>query len=154
MEKHGLTEITPTETPLAEKTFESDILTPSGLTGYEIEERTNGRFYGLGKYFALAEKETGVNALFLVAIAALESGWGTSYAATRRNNLFGWANGRHVFESQEAGILHVAEFLKVNYLTAGGRFFRGYEIEDVAHFYATDPAWASKVRTIFNQLQK
>ncbi len=113
---------------------------------------------GLAPYadmFLQAEVQTGVNAKFLAAIAALESGWGSSDLAKYKNNLFGWTdeNGYTGFGTKEECILMVADDLKEKYLSEDGEYFEGWRIEDVAkHYNTVNPAWSDKVREIMMML--
>ena len=51
-------------------------------------KKDNG-LIGLGEYFLKAQDDYNVNALILLAIACLESSYGLSDLAVRKNNLFG-----------------------------------------------------------------
>ncbi len=117
------------------------------------EPETNLR--GLEPYrhsFINASNTYGVDYNLLISIAALESGWGTSYYAQTNNNLFGWCNGEMYFNSKEECIMHVAKFLKENYLTEGGMYFQGYTIEDIGSHYNSRREWAEEVRKIYDSL--
>lgn len=117
---------------------------------------------GLGRAFKKAEEDHGVNALFLMGLAIHESNAGTSRIALTKNNLFGFqAYDASPFESaksfmtREEGIDTVAKYLSKNYLTPGGKYFRGYSIEAVNIHYATDPNWARGIKIrISNFLKK
>ena len=52
-------------------------------------------------------------------------------------------------ESAEECIAVVASALREDYLTKGGQYHHGYEIEDVAVHYCPNPAWAATVRGIY-----
>ncbi|NCB02966.1 MAG: hypothetical protein EOM67_12475, partial [Spirochaetia bacterium] len=95
-------EVLVVEEPEPEEQFEG-VLVPSNLTADELRK---GLLYELKEYaeeFIQAEKETGINAVFLSSVAALESGWGRSDVSVKRNNLFGWtaSSGYKVFDSKE-----------------------------------------------------
>lgn len=74
------------------------LLSFSGLTATQINDAINlrrrnpTRMTGTGVHFLRAEREVGINALFLVALAAQESGWGTHGFG---NNIFGWGAFNH-----------------------------------------------------------
>lgn len=115
-----------------------------GLAGTQLE--------GLGEDFKRAEEEYEVNAILLMAMAKLESGNGTSMLADEKNNLFGFnaidqdpINAASKFQSKGESIMHVAKFLKENYLVEDGRFYNGVSTEGIGELYATDPAWSRKV---------
>lgn len=131
------------------------VLSTCGLTEGQLY---NGLKRNLKQYawaFLEAEKQYNVNAVFLAAVAALESGWGTSSVARNRNNFFGWkGSGDYMyFDTPADGIMHVAKFLKKNYLTPGGSCFHGYEVEDVQRCYCPGGDWARQVRGIMNTIR-
>ena len=101
--------------------------------------------------FLQAEADHGVDAAFLAAVAALESGWGESELAREKNNLFGWrgADGYMVFDSKEDCIDHVAAYLAKEYLDPDGIYYRGTAVEDVAkHYCGGNEAWIEAVKNI------
>lgn len=124
------------------------VLTPSELTA---EELASGLYAPLSDYayhFIQAEKETGINAVFLASVAAYESGWG-KYAPGY--NLFGW--GGQSFGSVAECVDVVANRLKDLYLTPGGAYFSGYEVEDINRRYNGRESWAVQVKTIMGQIE-
>jgi len=101
--------------------------------------------------FVAAEEEYGVSAVLLSSIAALESGWGRSCFA--ENNIFGF--GAKSFPSKEACIDYVASFIRTHYLTPGGKYFHGYEIEDIGICWnPCNAQWGPTVRAISEQIQE
>lgn len=139
---------------IPEETFEG-VLKPSNLTPEQLEE---GLLYNLKDYseaFIQAEKDTGINAVFLASIAALESGWGRSDLALYNNNLYGWtsSSGYAYFSSYGECILTVAENLKSMYLQPDGKYFSGYEVSDVNKHYNGSKFWEDNVQDIMAQIQ-
>lgn len=139
----------------------SDISKPSNLNGAEMNKGLAGtKMEGLGQYFVDAEKEYGINALFLASIGALESGWGKSDYAQNRNNLFGYGaydsnpDNAYYFSSKRTGIMTVGERLATNYVSPQGKFYSGSTPTGVMQKYTSDPEWASKVVTIMNKIVK
>lgn len=135
-------------------TFEG-VLEPSNLTPEQLEE---GLLYNLkdcSETFIQAETDTGVNAVFLASVAALESGWGRSDVALYQNNLFGWtsSSGYSYFSSYDECILIVAENLKSMYLQPDGKYFSGYEVSDVNKHYNGSKFWEDNVQDIMTQIQ-
>lgn len=134
----------------------------SGSSGADIDKALKGTaLYGLGDAFARAEEKYGVNAFFLAGIAALESGYGTSKIANDKNNLFGFCayddspySSAKRFATREEGIDYVAGFLSEEYLSSGGRYFKGLSVDSVGRSYATDPSWADKVSMVMNDLTR
>lgn len=138
-----------------------DLRTPSNVTVEEMEKMLSGtELAGLGKAFVEAEQKYGVNAIYLMGLAAEESGYGTSSFARLRNNLMGWCaydsdpNKAMRFESKEACILHVASKLKANYLTEGGAYFEGYTVKAIDVHYASDKLHGEKIIDCANNLLK
>lgn len=138
---------------------ELDLRTPSNVNVDEMEKMLEGTgLAGLGKAFVEAEQKYGVNAIYLMGLAAEESGYGTSAFAKLRNNLMGWCaydsdpNKAMYFESKEACILHVASKLKANYLTEGGAYFEGYTVKAIDVHYASDKLHGEKIIDCANNL--
>lgn len=131
------------------------VLKSSNLTAEELE---TGLLFDLKEYseaFIEAEKTTGVNAVFLASIAALESGWASSDVALTNNNLFGWesnSGGYCYFESKEKCILYVADALKRTYLEPDGIYFCGYEVSDVNKNYNGRQHWEDTVVEIMEEI--
>ena len=145
--------------------YDMDLRTKSNLTESDLEKAfKNTGMAGLGKYFVQAEKEYGVNALYLASLGANESAWGTSDFAKERNNLFGWQsydsnlNATKYFETKGDGVLVVAKSLSKNYLTEGGCYFNGYTMKDVSKKYASDKEHSTKIysvmKTIVSRIEK
>lgn len=109
---------------------------------------------GKGDAFKDAESEFGINALFLLAVAGHESGYGTSAIARDKNNLFGFkatdddpSGNAATFASVEASVDAAARLFADKYVTgpyARGPF-PGNKQEGVNVFYASDPYWGEKV---------
>lgn len=120
------------------------VLSPSGMSAAHFERAFQALdkpgMFGLGKILCEAEQETGVNALVVAAIVSLESGWGQSILSQTKCNLGGLGafddnpNQAMTFGSREECILFLAELIS-----------DGGTLEDVGRWYASDPAWASKV---------
>lgn len=132
--------------------YEMNLLTPSYIKEETLAKAfQNTKMQGLEKYFIQAEKETGINALYLAGLAVHESGWNTSKFAEKRNNLFGWQaydndlDKTKYFESKGECILFVAERIKTLYLNENGMFHSGYTIESISSRYASDKEHAKKV---------
>lgn len=136
-----------------------NLLTPSGLSAESLDELTkNTELSGLGTAYMEAERETGINALFLLALSIHESEWGRSRFARERNNIFGFQAFTHnpanaaYFESKEGSIMKVARHLKDNYLSPDGEHFNGYTVRDVNRAYAADPGWSNSITQIMGRL--
>lgn len=138
----------------------SDLRILSNLTADEYNKMLeNTELNNLGNALEKAEKEYGVNGLYLMGLACLESGYGKSEFARERNNLVGWnavnsnPNKASYFESKEECILYVAERLKTNYLNENGCYFNGYSARAIDVKYCTDKKHADKIIQIINKLK-
>lgn len=109
---------------------------------------------GKGEAFKDAEAEFGINALFLIAVAGHESGFGTSAIAREKNNLFGFqatdndpSGNAAAYPSIEASIDAAARLFAEKYVTGDYERgpFPGNKQEGVNVFYASDPYWGEKV---------
>ena len=141
-------------------TTTSDLRTPSNLKAEDYDKMLEGtNLYGIGTALEQAEKEHSVNGLYLMGLACLESGYGTSNYAVNRNNLVGWnavnsnPNKASYFDSKEECILYVAEKLKTNYLSENGCYFNGYTAKAVDVKYCSDTEHAEKIVQIVNKLK-
>lgn len=137
----------------------SDLRVASNVTPEEIDLMLEGtKLNGLGSAFVEAEQKYGVNALYMMGLACLESGFGNSAFAQKRNNLYGWnavdsnPNNASSFTSKKEATLYVASKLQSNYLTEGGAYFEGYSPRAVDVHYCTDKAHADKIVSIVNNL--
>lgn len=143
-----------------------DLTEPTGLTlsdyktmlGYNKSDK-NSIFADNMEYFYNAEQKYGVNGIFIAAIGIHESGWGTSYLAKEKKNLFGYKaydrdpiNSAQDFESYEDAINTVAQALSKNYLTPSGSFYYGKTMEAVNTKYASDSGWHEKVYSYMEYL--
>lgn len=118
-----------------------DVSKPSGVTEAELKLITKGNLKGLESSFVKAEKDYGVNCLFVVAIASLESADGT--ICFKPNNMFGF--GSSGFSSKAECINVVSKALAQNYLRPGGSLYCGKTISDVNKRYAASSTWDDKV---------
>ena len=142
-------------------TPDTDIATVSGVAAWAIDEylKENTPLPPLGAAFLKAERDYGVNAAVLLAIAMHESGFGTSDIARVKKNLFGyhaydrdpfkWAE---TFPSYAAGVDVVAKYLHDDYLLPTGQFWHGYTtLRAVNLSYASGVHWQDGVSTHANR---
>ena len=123
------------------------------------EIRPGSTFPGIASSFMRAQELWGVNSLYLMAHAALESNWGASAIAADKNNLFGFMAFDHdphgsaaTYRSKEDSVLHVSGYIRRVYLNKSGRFYRGWHLAGMNEFYATDPMWAVKIARIMQSM--
>ena len=118
-----------------------DVSKPSGVTVSDLKLVTRDNLVGLEDAFLKAEKDYGVNCLFVMAIASLESANGTM--CFRPNNMFGFGNSG--FSSKAECIDVVSRALAQNYLSPSGSLYNGKTISDVNKRYASSSTWDDKV---------
>lgn len=118
-----------------------DVSKPSGVTLSDLKLVTKGNLKGLEGAFLKAEKDYGVNCLFVMAIASLESADGT--ICFRPNNMFGY--GSTGFSSKSEGINVVSKALAQKYLKPGSALYSGKTISSVNKRYASSSTWDDKV---------
>lgn len=144
-----------------EITTTSDLRILSNLSAEEFNKMLeNTELFGLGDALVRVEKEIGINGLYMVGLACLESGYGKSNLARNKNNLVGWnavdsnPNNATYFSSKEECILFVAGKLKKNYLTENGIYFNGFSADAINIKYSSDQQHAEKIISIVNKLIK
>ncbi len=116
--------------------YDLDLRIPSGVTEEDLKKVTRKGLVGLERAFYEAEKKYGINCLFLVSVAALESGWGT--VMFQPNNMFGFGN--KSFASKEQCIDYVARQISANYLARGK-----YTPRTINTSYAANTTWYSRI---------
>ncbi|MFN2582850.1 MAG: glucosaminidase domain-containing protein [Candidatus Dormibacteria bacterium] len=145
-------------TAIAGSTFtvDTDLTQGSGENATNLDNFLQGTpMAGLGDSFVRAEQRYHVSARYFVAHAILESDWGQSAIAQNKHNLFGFnANDSNPygdassFNSFDACVQDVAQFIASNYLSPHGHFFHGPTLRGMNVDYATDPNWAAKIAHI------
>ncbi len=119
-----------------------------------LETLSDSPLKGKGAAFKDAESKHGINALFLLAVAGHESGYGTSAIARDKFNLFGFkatdndpSGNAATFASFEDSVDAAANLFAEKYVT--GAYARGpypgNKQEGINIFYASDPYWGEKV---------
>lgn len=107
--------------------------------------------------FTFAEDTFGVNALFLLGITALESGWGTSHRAVNHNNLTGYNivsdSSVYTFPSRADSVLATAKLLAKDYLDENGRYYNGFSVQSVNEKYCANNDWSDKVIAISTKMR-
>lgn len=129
----------------------TDITVRQGYRYYTADELAKGLLHDLvplAPCFIEAQETYGIDAVFLAAIAAEESGWGRYQF--RQNNIFGFENCD--FESVEHCIDYAASWLKTQYLTPDGTYYEGVGVADVNKHYNGRDTWEEHITAIMSQI--
>lgn len=155
---------------LASLDFNMDLSKPSGLSLEQFRKILTGNsgdsqnvLASNAEFFYYAERQYGINGVYLASMAIHEGGWGTSKIANDKKNLFGYGaydsnpyGGASAFNTYAEGIDLVARVLVKNYLNpkgteiydgqiATGMYYNGPTLTGVNTRYATDKNWANAV---------
>ena len=140
---------------------ETDLRTKSNVSIEEYQKMLeNTALYEIAESLYNAEQKFGVNGLYLMGLACLESSYGNSNFAKNRNNIFGWnavdsnPGKASYFTSKSECVMFVAEKLSYNYLNENGCYFEGYTAKDIDKHYCTDKQHANKIIKIIEKLEK
>lgn len=105
---------------------------------------------GIGQALQDGEEYTGINALFICAIIAHESGWGSSRLAREENNLGGITgrSGYRSFDTREDCIEYMFDLLDRLYISKGRD-----TVEEISKVYCVPPEhWERSVNEIMEEL--
>ena len=138
------------ESSQARPSWTEDLTQSSGCTVRMLEAGLRGELIPYAADFLQAETQYKVNAFFLAALAALESGWGAY--CHQPNNLFGW--GQQAYPSKSVCIDAVARAIAEDYLTPGGRYFHGVSLEAVGRCYNNNPQWTDAVAGLMAEIEQ
>lgn len=120
---------------------------------------------GYGDTFVQVAKKYNMNAMYLLANAIHESGWGKSKIAVEKNNLFGFKavdgnafEGAASFNTLEEGIDFCASYISNKYLTPGNWIYQnailGNKGIGMNVKYASDPYWGAKIAAHMNDMDE
>ena len=166
---------------LAKLSFTMSLDEPSGFTQEQFRQVLSGNsadknkiFENNADYFYYAEKQYGVNGIFLAAVGIHESGWGTSAICLNKRNLFGYGaydaspySSAYSYSDYAESIDLIARVFMKYYLKpastqiyegniASGAYYNGATLTGVNTRYATDKNWANAVynhmKTLYNRL--
>lgn len=136
----------------------TDITQKSGYTAEQINEIVNttltnlnkhtDAFVNLGEGLYNAEKEYNINCLYLLGIASLESGWGTSKYATDLNNIYGLVGMK--FNSVTECSEYMGALLRNSYIDKGYDSLSSIQTK----YCPNNTTWTSSVEWCTNQYIK
>jgi len=154
----------PVVTPVAELptgvqlASQMTVLCPSYLT-YADQTRIEKGTGLAGVDFLYVESKTGIDAVFLMAVAAHESAWGNNFWAKNYNNVMSLGitdsnPDRTHYTSKTANVLATAQWLIRGYLTVGAPYYHGgFTQYEIGKSYASDGSWASGVTAQINAIE-
>ncbi|MBC5647397.1 glucosaminidase domain-containing protein [Christensenella tenuis] len=130
-----------------------DLTVLSGCSAEELEALLkDSGLEGLGSCYAEKEQTHGINALFLISVAQLESGFGKSKLAQNCNNLGGIKNGNNgymEFPTKQDCVDYQATLLRDDYLDENGKYFEGKTTKDVSQSYCGgSESWYTQVESL------
>ena len=119
-----------------------------------------------GQAFYEAQEKSGYNAIFLIALAAQESGWNVSSLHASKCNpysiaMYDWnpEEGYVMGDTYSDGIINGATWISNNYYDAKSQktlYDMQHKVSD--HIYASDPNWeyciADIMETIYNEIEE
>ena len=130
----------------------------SNLTQEQIHTMLEGtRLQCLSAYYYEYEKIYKVNALFIISLTSLESGYGTSKLARTHNNLAGYRGSKSwtYFNSWHDCLNEVYRLIGQEYLSPDGRFYNGLDIKGVNSKYCGNTyQWSIDINTIAHKYLK
>lgn len=135
--------------------IDMDISKPTGMGKWEFYllvskmKDSTGYFQRNAEVIWNISQELGINELMICGIVALESGYGEH---SINNNYMGHTTKKgpfQSFDSEEEGIITLANNLSQNYMKEEGKYYKGKTIRDVGRSYSpTGPKWGDKVYSI------
>ena len=137
---------------------QTTVLFPSTLT--YVQQKALEAGTGLaGVDFIYCERQTGIDAVTLMAIAAHESAWGSNSWSKRYNNVMSWGISdsdpdRAHYDTKTQNVLAAAKGLKRLYLSENATYYGGdLTLYGVNKYYASDKNWAAGVLAIVKQIE-
>lgn len=128
-----------------------NVLVRKNCRYYNEEELRKGLLYELkdgAAYFIEAQNTYGIDAVFLAAVAAEESGWGR-YAI--KHNYFGFIDTK--MDSMKDAIDHGAEILSREYLSEEGNCYFGSGVDDISICYNDRTSWREHIKEIIQEIK-
>lgn len=128
-------------------------ITAENIDKYIKKRSPSSPFIGKGSYFITAGRESGLNPIYIMAHACLESAWGKSDMS---HNYFGIGafdnnpqNGHKYGNSDmKSGLVNGAKWIADNFYKAGQKSLYTMRHNGGKHEYATDPEWDIKIAKI------
>ena len=129
-----------TESEARPVTITMDAFTKTNLKPEDLEKILSKGLSGYGQAFYNMEQTYGINAIFAISVAELESGHGTSSSFRNKNNAFGIGPGKR-FDSVEAGIEYFGQLMNKS-------IYCGKSVDKIGNIYCVGGNWANKVKAL------
>ena len=137
-----------------ERNLTTNLTSRTYVTPEDLRKITAGtELEGCENAIVETEAKYGVNALFILSVAIHESGWGGSYLARTRNNLFGICaydsdvDAASSFASKADCIDYFGRLIKNEYFSEGRT-----DVYSINAVYASDGSWGSQVFSTMNKM--
>ena len=131
------------EEALPKKSYSRNPFVKTNLSPQELEKCLSKGLSGYGYAFYQMEQTYGVNAIFAISVAELESGSGTSSAFRNKNNAFGIGPGKY-FNSVTEGINYFGQLMNKP-------LYKGKNVDQIGSKYCVGGDWANKVKSLMEQ---
>lgn len=126
------------------------------ILDYWVTMSGNYEFKGKGQIFFDASIESGLDPVYLIAHAGIESAWGGSQIANDKLNYFGigaydhnpYYGSYHMGESLEEGIISGAVWISENYYKQGQNSLYTMRYNNGSHEYCTSDTWVNSIYDI------
>ena len=122
-------------------TITMDAFTKTNIKPEDLERILSKGLSGYGQAFYDMEQKYGINSIFAISVAELESGHGTSSAFRRNNNAFGINSGKKYFNGVEIGIEYFGQLMNKS-------LYNGKSIDRIGSVYCVGGSWANKVKSL------
>jgi beta-N-acetylglucosaminidase len=145
-----------------------DLKKPANITADEIvnffnQKRPDSPLKNYAQSFIDAQNKYGVNALYLVAHAIWETGWGGSDLGTYKHNLYGYGAFNvcpftcgYYFPSESDSINKVSFQVRTDYLDPTGDYYEpsyGPTLTGMNVHYATDQNWKTGIANLMASIK-
>lgn len=138
---------------------DKNVITAEQINNFLKSKNPTSTFIGHGDYFIEAGKISGLNPIYILAHACLESAWGKSDMS---HNYFGIGafdnnpqNGHNYGNAtMKDGLINGASWIAKNFFSRGQKSLYTMRHNGGQHEYATDPEWDKKIASIMAQCYK
>jgi beta-N-acetylglucosaminidase len=149
-------------TPTASSLKNFNLKRESLATADELNQYLKGTgLAGLGYYFKYCEAVDGINAVALMSITAVESGWGKSNLAVNKNNILSWCaydgsaySSASSFSSMSDCLVKCTPTIAKNYLSTNGKYYNGATLVGMNKNYSSSKNWSSQCANIMADFDK